>query len=423
MTRNITVKIGITPSLAPFRMSCLRTFIYISAIAENNALNGGKSNIIFQIDNTNFAKRKSTNQEIIEFYNRMGILPFKQSDFIITEQTDLHDEYERHFNYLLEQGFIRKNGDLTFSFNINKYIETFGSDIEINDILNGKTIFNANNLTKDGFITIKRSDGTYLYNFCSAIDTIYWGYTTIIRGKDKISSAPFQNMLIKSLDGKLPEYFHLPLLLEEKKNNAFGIDARSDIRNIFSSGFSYMPVLTYLINTGYGDQADVYSSLNDFYYSFDVKFDFNIFKKTCNRFYQNDFSYDEYLEQLKRHCSLMDWTSDVLAYSNIGYSHKLSPEKIYQLYSELNDNSYDDNLSDEQKKKMLYLINELSVDYDGTVNMIMSSDKQSKKEYLMLLKYILIGHFNGLACSVYKDCYDSEGFEHRLALVKKRLGE
>ena len=33
---DLVLKIGITPSNAPFRISCLRTFLYINAIAEKN---------------------------------------------------------------------------------------------------------------------------------------------------------------------------------------------------------------------------------------------------------------------------------------------------------------------------------------------------------------------------------------------------
>ena len=35
--KDIIVKIGITPSEAPFRITCLRTFLYINAIAEKES--------------------------------------------------------------------------------------------------------------------------------------------------------------------------------------------------------------------------------------------------------------------------------------------------------------------------------------------------------------------------------------------------
>ena len=141
--KNIMVKIGITPSEAPFRITCLRTFLYITAIAENNAIKGGKSKIVFQIDDTNAAKRKHSNEEILEFYNMMGILPFKHSEVEITCQTDIKDECENYFNILDKKGFIIYNEDGTCAFDINKYVEVYGYNIEVKEPVSGNTNFDT----------------------------------------------------------------------------------------------------------------------------------------------------------------------------------------------------------------------------------------------------------------------------------------
>ena len=196
-SKDIIVKIGITPSEAPFRITCLRTFLYIAAIAESNAIKGGKSKVIFQIDDTNVAKRKHSNEEIIDFYNMIGILPFKHSEVEITCQTDIKDECEKYFNILDKKGFIIRNEDGTSAFDINKYIEVYGPSIEVKGIVSGNINFDARNLTDNGRVVIRRSDGSFLYNFSSAIDIIHWKFTTLIRGNNKMSSAAFQNMFIK----------------------------------------------------------------------------------------------------------------------------------------------------------------------------------------------------------------------------------
>lgn len=425
---DIIVKIGITPSEAPFRITCLRTFLYIAAIAESNAINGGKSKVIFQIDDTNSSKRKHSNEEILEFYKMIGILPFRHSKVEITCQTDIKYECEKYFDILDKKGFVIYNKDGTCAFDINKYVEVYGPNIEVKELLSGNINFDARNLTDKGTIVIRRSDGTFLYNFSSAIDIIHWKFTTLIRGNNKMSSAAFQNLFINSLDIETPCYFHLPLLLEEKKENKFNINAKSSVRDLFNNGFSYMPVINYILGTGYGDQMDHYSSLEEFNKLFEVKklhktnsyFDFNIMKKTCNRFFQYEMNYEEYYNQLLRHIKLMGWEEEVLKYSMIGYKHKLSPEKIYQLYNQLSVKHFDTVSEEFTKNKIITIINSLQIDYQGTINALLE-DKEQKKENLKLVKYILSGYFDGLACDVYKSCYNEEEYQKRLTLVKEHL--
>ena len=66
--------------------------------------------------------------------------------------------------------------------------------------------------------------------FSSAIDTIYWKFTHLVRGNDKLSSAAFQNMFITALGYQTPIYLHIPLLFEEK--NSMHINARDDFRDL-----------------------------------------------------------------------------------------------------------------------------------------------------------------------------------------------
>lgn len=426
------IKIGITPSNAPFKIACLRTFMYIRAFAEKNAFDGGTSKVFIQIDDTNPNKRKHTNEEIIGFYKLMGILPFVYSDTEFTIQTSLKTECEKQALSLKKNGLIMNNIDGTLSFNIRKYIDVYGSSVEVKDVLNGNVYFDANNLTDNGEFIIRRSDGTFLYNFSSAVDTIYWQYTDIIRGNNKINSAPFQNILIKSMGFEPPNYYHFPLLLEnDNQINDYNINAKTDIRELFENGFSYLPVLNYILNTGYGDQEDYYSSLNDFCAKFDIKkihktnayFDYNIMKKTCNRFYQQDvMDYMEYYDQLKRHFLLANLDEKALKYSKVGFKYKLSPPKVYELYDHMNNPQLDLIQNTEEKRKICSIIDSLLIDYDKTMaNLLLNKDE--RKNNIKLIKYILSGHFDGLMCDVYKDCYSEEEYRKRLVYVKKKIGE
>lgn len=418
------LKIGITPSNAPFRIACLRTFLYIYAIAEKNAIIGGKSKIIFQIDNTNSECRLHSDEEIIDFYKKLQIIPSKNSDIVITTQKDIIDKCDLYFDKLSKLGLIIED-ELTkvYAFNIKKYKELYGNLINVNDVVNGEIEYNVENLTKSGIINIKRSDGSYLYNFSAAVDTIYWGFTDLIRGNNKITSAAFQNMFIKALGYKCPNYFHLPLLLEEKNNN--GVNARDDFRDLLKNDISYMPALNYILSTGYGDNTDFYSSLDDFYKKFDVnklhknnaQFDHNILKKTNNRYFQNELSYDDYYKQLKTHIELLNLPNEILKYSQIGYLNKLNNSKVIQLYNQMNSKEHFDNMLEGETEEVIKLIDSLSANYDETIEKILIN-KETKKQNLRLVKWILCGIKDGLSCDVYRQCYNDVEYQNRLKYVR-----
>lgn len=423
---NMILKIGITPSNAPFRITCLRTFLYIYAIAEKNALLGGNSKIIFQIDDTNEKRRLHSDDQIFDFYEKIGMLPPKYSEVIKTIQTDLKEECENFFKKLRELGFIIHMKNSLYSFDIEKYKEIYGNTVYVNDILHGNIAFELNNVTKQGYINIKRSNGTFLYNFSSAIDTIHWQFTHLIRGNDKLSSAVFQNMIMITLGYKPPVYLHIPLLLEEK--NSLNFNAKDDFRDLLKKyGISYMSAINYILNTGYGDNSDFYPSIEAFNQQFDINkmhkndahFDFNILKKTHNRFYQNDMSYDEYYEQLKRHLLLIDYPTEILKYSEIGYRNKLSAEKVIILYHQMEQEHFDD-ISNDLEKKVEKLIELLMNDYETAIVQLLS-DKERKKENLQLVKYILCGYQNGLSSDIYRQCYTEKEYIQRLKYVRSRL--
>lgn len=422
---DLIVKIGITPSNAPFRITCLRTFIYIYAIAEKNAMLGGNSRIIFQIDDTNEAHRLHSNEEIINFYKKMGILPAKYSNVIITSQTDIKNKCVEYLTRLQEIGFIIYDQENNvYAFDLEQYKNKFGNKVYVNDAIKGLIVFDIDSMTTNNKINIRRSDGTFLYNFSSAIDTIYWKFTHLIRGNNKLSSAAFQNMFIMALGYETPLYFHMPLLLEEKKDNP--VNARDDFRKLLYGGISYMGALNYILNTGYGDNMDFYPSIESFIRQFDIAklhktdahFDYNLLKKTNNRFYQNNMSYNEYYNQLEKHINILEFPQEILKYAYVGYANKLSVDKIIELYTQMNEEHFDE-LQNAKISRLYELIKLLMNNYDDTIELILK-DKENRKEDLKLIRYILCGYLEGLSCNVYKQCYNNEEYQKRLKYVGER---
>ncbi|GAB3624816.1 tRNA glutamyl-Q(34) synthetase GluQRS [Mariniluteicoccus endophyticus] len=65
----------------------------------------------------------------------------------------------------------------------------------------------------DDFV-IRRNDGAWAYNFVVVVDDVDTGVDQVVRGDDLLSSAPRQAWLTEQLGGVVPEYAHVPLVLD-----------------------------------------------------------------------------------------------------------------------------------------------------------------------------------------------------------------
>jgi glutamyl-tRNA synthetase len=79
-----------------------------------------------------------------------------------------------------------------------------------NDLVKG-TISIENEELDD--LILKRSDGTFTYNFAVVVDDSKMGVTYVIRGDDHINNTPRQILIYKALGEPIPRYAHLPMIL------------------------------------------------------------------------------------------------------------------------------------------------------------------------------------------------------------------
>ena len=85
--------------------------------------------------------------------------------------------------------------------------------ISWNDGVQGKIEFHGKDIT-DPIIT--RTDGTFMYAFCSIVDDFLMGVSHIIRGADHITNTAVQKQMFEALceaygEQKHINFFHLPL--------------------------------------------------------------------------------------------------------------------------------------------------------------------------------------------------------------------
>ncbi len=101
-----------------------------------------------------------------------------------------------------------------------------------------------------------RGDGVPLYNFGAVVDDITMGIGIVARGRDHMINTPPQILLYQAFGAKVPEFAHLPMMLNQagaklsKRDGAVGVFEYRDL------GYTPGAVLNYLVRFGWahGDQ-------------------------------------------------------------------------------------------------------------------------------------------------------------------------
>ena len=121
-------------------------------------------------------------------------------------------------------------------------------------------------------LIIARADGTPTYNFCVVVDDFGMGITHVIRGDDHVNNTPKQINILKAVGATLPEYGHLPMILNEQGRK---ISKRSGdtvaITEFDAMGILPEAMLNYLARLGWAHGDDEFFTMQQFVEWFDLK--------------------------------------------------------------------------------------------------------------------------------------------------------
>ena len=137
-----------------------------------------------------------------------------------------------------------------------------------NDLVKGK-ISIANQDLDD--LIIARADGTPTYNFCVVVDDYDMGITHVIRGDDHVNNTPKQINILLAMGAIVPEYAHLPMILNEKGAK---MSKRRDAVSVVEydqQGILPEALLNYLARLGWGHGDDEFFTMAQFIEWFDLK--------------------------------------------------------------------------------------------------------------------------------------------------------
>lgn len=255
----------------------LRTALFNYLYARNL---GGK--FLLRIEDTDLARNSTEAKEaIIKAFDWVGI----DYDGEVVYQSQRFELYTKYIEHLISEGKAyycymskeeletlreeqRKRGE-TPRYD-NRYRDFSGTPpsgikpvVRIKAPLDGEICFKdgvkgeIKVMAKeiDDFI-IARSDGSPTYNFVVAIDDALMGVSDIIRGDDHLSNTPKQIIIYEALGFKIPNFFHVPMILNPQGHKLSKRDGAMSVMEYKDMGYLPEALLNFLVRLGwsYGDK-------------------------------------------------------------------------------------------------------------------------------------------------------------------------
>ena len=131
-------------------------------------------------------------------------------------------------------------------------------DIKWNDLVRGETAIHSKEL--DDFVIARAIDDP-LYHLTVVADDHDMKITHVIRGEDHISNTPKQILIFEALGWKIPEFAHLPLILNEDKSKLSKRKNKVSVDDYLNDGYLPEALINFLALLGWNtpDEKEIFS--------------------------------------------------------------------------------------------------------------------------------------------------------------------
>jgi glutamyl-tRNA synthetase len=131
--------------------------------------------------------------------------------------------------------------------------------VAFEDIVRGHVEIDTTALGGD--LVIVRSDGWPLYHFVVVVDDAAMEITHVIRGEEHLSNTPKHILLMKALGADLPEFAHLPLILNADRTKMSKRKSQTAVADYRAEGFIPEALVNYLALLGWsnGTEEELFS--------------------------------------------------------------------------------------------------------------------------------------------------------------------
>ncbi|OGF64427.1 hypothetical protein A2661_02705 [Candidatus Giovannonibacteria bacterium RIFCSPHIGHO2_01_FULL_45_24] len=232
---NIHVRTRFAPSPTGFlHVGGLRTALYNYLFARQN---GGQ--FILRVEDTDRTRIvEGAEENIIETLRIFG-LDFDEGP---VRQSEHLERYKECAKELLAKGVAYEDGDAVRFKMLKDGITSF------TDIIHGE--IRIENKTQEDFVILK-SDGFPTYNLAHLVDDHDMAITHVIRGDEFISSMPKYIALHKAFSWELPQYAHLPLILDKNRAKLSKREGEMAVKDFLDDGYLKEAILNFAALLGW----------------------------------------------------------------------------------------------------------------------------------------------------------------------------
>ena len=161
--------------------------------------------------------------------------------YLQSERTEL---YESYLKKLQDGGHIFEDqGALRF--------RSPREHVFVDDLVCGKIDFDLSNEQTHPDMTIRRSDGSWIFHFVNVIDDMEMKISHVIRGEDHLSNTPKHIEIFRALGATPPRYAHIPLILNKDGSKMSKRDEGARVEYYIKRGYLPAAVRNYLCLLGW----------------------------------------------------------------------------------------------------------------------------------------------------------------------------
>lgn len=291
-----TVRVRYAPSPTGFlHIGGLRTALYNYLFARHH---GGK--FILRVEDTDRARFvEGAVEDFIQMLNWAGIEidegPGKEGPYGPYYQSQRLDMYTQHAQKLLDEGKayhcfctserldqmrkfqekskmppkydrtclrlsaeeVRKNLDNKVPYVLRMKVPD-NATVHFTDLIRGEVEFASTNIDDQ---VLMKSDGYPTYHLANVIDDHYMKITHVIRGEEWVSSTPKHILLYQYFGWDIPQFAHLPLLLNSDRSKMSKRQGDVEARAYPPKGYLKEAVVNFISLLGWnpGDEREIFT--------------------------------------------------------------------------------------------------------------------------------------------------------------------
>lgn len=175
--------------------------------------------------------------------------PNEGGDYGPYHQSERQDIYEKWFQKLVAADRVYEDaGAWRFRFE--------RKPITMHDMVCGEVTIDYTDESINPDMTVKRSNGAFVFHFVNVVDDIEMGMTHVIRGEDHLMNTPKHLQLFEAFGEEPPKYAHIPLILNQDGSKMSKRDQGAAVAGYSEQGFIAASVVNYIALLGWSPKGD-----------------------------------------------------------------------------------------------------------------------------------------------------------------------